>query len=275
MKISKWLQTEIHYSSNWVNALIVGLILGLVLSGSMILLQPFDTYDFKAPHKNLMLLGYALGIVLPTVLLYPVEKWLYKKQAERWLLWNELSILFVGCWLMMTASYFYNTIIVNGFRPSFINWWDFILSFGLPFCIFLSPGWYFLRKLMSRQRSQQEVMPPRPLTIVSQNKGERLELLPGDFIYAQAQHNYMELYHKAPDNMIQKVMLRMTLAQLQEQIPGAVQIHRSFLLNPEHALDFSGNARKRLLQVNYLSDPLPVSAKYYERVKNQLSNSAQ
>lgn len=275
MKISKWLHTEIHYSTTWINALIVGLVLGLMLSGSMILLQPFDTYDFQAPHKNLMLLGYALGIILPTILLYPIEKWLYRKQARRWLIWNEFLILFIGCWLMMTTSYLYNTIIVNGFRPSFINWWDFILSFGLPFCIFLSPGWYFLRKIMPRQKPRSGEAPPHTLVIVSQNKGERMELLPADFIYAQAQHNYMELYHKAKDDTIQKVMLRMTLSQLQAQIPGAVQIHRSFLLNPEHALDFSGNARKRLLQVNHISSPLPVSAKYYERVKIQLSNSAQ
>ena len=275
MDIRKWLHKELNFSSTWMTVLAVGTGIGLLLSGSMILLQPFDTYNFNSPYKNLLLLGYTPAILLGTVLVYPLEKWLYEHQQDQWRIWNEILIIMLGGMIMMTSSYLHNTLVVNRFTPSFTNWWDFIRSFGFPFFVFLSPAWHFLRKLISKKQKNTREKPPLPLIITSQNKGEKMELLPEQFIFAQAQHNYMEIFYRTQEGAIKKEMLRITLSQLQQQIPDSHQTHRSYLVNPQYVQAFVGNARKRTLQLEGYTEPIPVSTKYYEALKNQLSNSAQ
>ncbi len=70
-------------------------------------------------------------------------------------------------------------------------------------------------------------------------------------------------------------MLRITLTQLKEQLPNAQRVHRSYLVNLNMAEKIEGNARKRLLSLKNIPEPIPLSQKYYRTVKNSLSDSSQ
>ena len=70
-------------------------------------------------------------------------------------------------------------------------------------------------------------------------------------------------------------MLRITLAQLKSQLPFAEQIHRSFLINPIHLKRIEGNARKRTVHLAGIPEALPLSAKYYDTIKEWHSDSSQ
>lgn len=275
MSVTSWLRKELDFVPSWKRAAFTGLSLGLVLSLLMILLQPFDTYQYQSPYKNLELLGYAPCIMLSMLIMVPLENGLFHKQGQSWQIWNEALVLLLGGLLMMTASQIYNVLTISGGVPSLRSWWLFIKGFGLPFFIFLAPLWAIARQKLKA--------PPAPITpqkedllfIKGQNKGEQLQLAPTKFLYAKAQQNYMEIHYWDDRGIPQKQMLRLTLAQLQQQIPGAQQIHRSYLINPAHVSDITGNTRKRFVLLNTEQVSLPVSPKYYEALKKQLSNSAQ
>lgn len=276
MKWSTWFWKNHSFSPQWKQALWSGTILGLGLALLMIVLQPFDTYTFQSPFKNLLLLGYAPGILAATVAIHPIETWLYRKQNHHWYLWNEILILLVGGLLMVSFSYAYNSLVVNGYPLRFNDWWGFLTTFGSPFFIFLGPIWGFVRfRLGNGYQVANENPDPILLQIVSQNKKESFQLAAAQFIYAQAQQNYVEIFYQDESGAVARKMLRISISRLQDQIPSSQQIHRSYLINPDCIAEIQGNARKRFVQLKTIPKPLPLSTKYYETIQEWLSNSAQ
>lgn len=275
MKWSMWLKKEHPFTPSWKRTMRIGSVLGLGLALIMIFLQPFDTYSFQAPLKNLLLLGYAPCILVVALVVHPSENWLYRQQGERWYTWSEIMILLVGGLLMMSISYLYNTSVVNQFKLSFSAWWNFIVDFGSPLFLFLGPFWGFLRFRLGKLSGDRQEVAPLILQIVGQNKKERFQLVATNFIYAQAQQNYTELFYQNETGEIARKMLRVSISRLQVQIPASQQIHRSYLINPDFLAEIGGNARKRFVQLKIVPDPLPLSPKYYEIVQEALSNSAQ
>ena len=70
-------------------------------------------------------------------------------------------------------------------------------------------------------------------------------------------------------------MIRSTLSNLAKQLPNAWQVHRSYLVNLDFLKSVEGNARKRFLTLTIIEEDIPVSQKYYDALKNKLSNSSQ
>lgn len=276
MQWSKWLKKEHSFSTRWQQAFWSGTILGLGLALLMIFLQPFDTYTYQSPFKNLLLLGYALCILTATFLIHPPTKWLYRKQNNHWYLWNEILTLLLGGGLMMSFSYAYNALVINDYPLSFSHWWEFIRAFGSPFFLFLGPFWGLLRLRLARSGQQlTQAANPTLLQIVSQNKKESFQLAAAQFIYAQAQQNYTEVFYQTDAGEVVRKMLRISISRLQSQIPSSQQIHRSYLINLDFLEEIQGNARKRYVQLKMVPEPLPLSPKYYETIQKWLSNSAQ
>lgn len=275
MNWSTWLRKEHSFSNQWKQAFWSGTLLGLGLALLMIFLQPFDTYTFQSPFKNLLLLGYAPCILAATLVIHPIETWLFRKQDHHWFLWNEILTLLVGGLLMMSFSYAYNTLAINGYPLSFSEWWEFLTAFGSPFFLFLGPIWGFVRSRLGRGYQENHETPdPILLQIISQNKKESFQLVAAQFIYAQAQQNYTEIFYHTESGEVARKMLRISVSRLQAQIPSSQQIHRSYLINPDFLEEIQGNARKRFVQLKMVPTPLPLSPKYYEIIQKWLSNSA-
>lgn len=275
MQLTAWLKKEISYVPNGKTAAIVGVLVGLTLSLLIILLQPFDTYQHQSPYKNLSLLGYTPVVMLAAILVVPLEHWLFRLQDQKWRVWQEGMTVTIGGMIMMSLSHVYNAIVINDILPTWSSWWFFMKGIAMPFFVFLSPIWILLRQKVSLFQAAVQEESEALLTITGQNKGEHLEIVSSQFLYAQAQQNYTEVYYQDEEGTTQKRILRLSLSQLQQQIPDAKQSHRSYLINPLHIKSFSGNARKRFLQLGESGLSLPVSSKYYDSLKEGPSNSAQ
>lgn len=102
------------------------------------------------------------------------------------------------------------------------------------------------------------------LTIRGRNAQDRLELAPAQFVYAEALQNYVTVVFLDGDQLDRQVM-RATLAEIARQLPEALRIHRSFLVNPQHVLSMPGNRRKRMAIVRFVGQPLPVSPGFFDR----------
>ncbi len=274
MKILTWINKRINYTKSWRQTVIVGLTVSLVLVFVLIFLQPFDTYNFQSPIKNLLLLGYAPCIILPILVVHAFESWFYQIQKRKWFIWNEVLSVFFTCFLMITTCYFYLALAINNNKPDFSNWWNFSKNFGSPFIFILAPLWVYLRSRLGTKEKAKDI-PDRPEVVISsQNKKETLKIRPQDFIYAQSQQNYVVIYYQAENGEVKKKMLRLTLSQLNDQLPTAQQVHRSYLLNLDFIQSIKGNARQRFITLKSAFDPIPFSQKYYRNLKDRLSNSS-
>lgn len=266
------LNRSIAFTASWKYTVLIALILGALISFIMIFLQPFDTYQHNPPNKNLLLSGYSLCIAIPILLLHIPELFWYKHQNSRWYLFNELLFIFLGMTFMTILAFVYNTKVVNEYPITWGYLWDWLLTFGLPFVPFLLPVWAYLRFKFSDVTISSATSGTSTIIITGENINEQLRFTQEQFIFAQAQSNYVDVYLLTKDQEAEKHVLRSTLSGLVNQIPFAEQVHRSYLVNPEHILSLEGNTRKGSAVLNHINESVPVSPKHFKGLKTYLQN---
>lgn len=268
-------KTIAYVISHKKNALI-GLIVGAVVAGIIIFLEPFDSENYDATFRLLRLSGYALCILLPVMLCHFVENAIYKRQNYRWYLHNEILYLVPVFLLILICCALYNFYVINGL--SGLSWntvWMFVKLYGLPFVPIIFPIWAFLRSTWGKiEISATTISADKKKTITGDNKSERVEFLFTNFIYAQSQQNYITLF-LVEDGEIKQKIIRSTLSSLIHQLPEAWQVHRSYLVNLQYLDSVSGNSRKRQMNLTIDLNPIPISQKYYDALQKHLSNSSQ
>jgi hypothetical protein len=193
MNRSHWINKEIAFTERWLHTILIGSILGAFLVFILIFLQPFDTYNYSSPTKNMKLAGYGAVVLIVILLVHLLEIVMYRKW-QQWRVWQEATILFLGCLIMLSAAYAYNSIIFNNSNLRLIDWWNWIKVFGSPFLLFLGPLWYFLRVRFGTIPDRSEPIPT--ITIVGQNKSDQLQLRSRAFLYARSQQNYADIYYQ-------------------------------------------------------------------------------
>lgn len=272
------LNKTIVYTKNWKPTFWIALVLGMLLPVLLITLKPFDNSN-SFSFKYLILSGYALCIMAPIILVHPIENYIYQKQSNRWFIANESIYIVTTLFLISLCSFFYHFYLISG-QTSF-SWpiiWDFIRSFCLPFIPILVPLWLYLRskygKIVVPMQQNKPFKQSTSVTIKGDNKTETLTILESDFVFAQAQQNYVDVYYNSADGLQQK-MLRSTLSNIMKQLPHAWQVHRSYLVNLDYLTCVEGNARKRFMRISKIDETIPISQMYYEALNKRLSDSSQ
>jgi len=272
------LNKTIAFIKNWKHAFIVALLLGILLPLLLILLEPFDTNQASFKFKTLKLAGYALCIIFPILIIHPIEIYLYKKQHNRWFVLNEAIYILVLLFIMYACAFLYHFLVIgvkNTLRVD--DMWSFMIHFGLPFAPILIPFWLYFRSKFGiievlQTRKNQSI--DKIITIKSANKSENFSINESDFVYAQAQQNYVVINFRQ-GNVLNQKMIRSTLSNLMKQLPSAWQVHRSYLVNLDYFESVQGNSRKRTMSIDNISTPIPISQKYYSALKDRLTNSSQ
>ena len=271
------LNKTIAYSKTWKKTFYTGVILGAIVAGIIIFLKPFDSANFTASYKNLRLAGYTLCVLLPILLLHPLENAWFKRQHNRWYVYNEIIYVIAALLFILLLSATYAFFVVNESSGITVRFYkDFYRYFGLPFAPIVLPIWWYLRSNFGSIEvpSVKELSTDSLITILGESKQEKLSLAFSKFIYAQAQQNYVVIHYLNEEELQQK-MIRSTLSNLRSQVPDAWQVHRSFLVNLDYLKTVEGNARKRFVSLSVASDAIPISQKYYDALRKRLSNSSQ
>lgn len=242
----------------WRNITLIGGALGIFSVLITLLFEPFGTAEYEAPWRTLRLSGYALCYVLPFVLLHGVDRLVYRRQGYRWWVGNEVlrgSLLFLG---VTTAAWLYNIRVVNDIRPRLDYWLDHLISFSLPGLPVMLPIALLLAYILGTRFPEDPPEPGTTLRIVGEGQNEELVLPLACFLFAEAQQNYVAI-HYLRNGKVADVMFRMTLGQLEDQIPGSIRIHRSYLTHPSGVRSVTGSARQRKVVLEGIDRPLPVS----------------
>lgn len=250
---------RVPFVLGWRNITIIGLGLGLLSVAITLLLEPFGTDEYRAPWRTLRLSGYALCFVLPFLLLHGIDRMVYRQQGGRWWLVNELASRTLLIVLVSTANWFYNIRVINDIRPTFVYWADYMVSFSLPLMPILLPTALLTAYFLATRFPEPEPALRDRVQVRGQGKDEILMFDLHEFLFAEAQQNYVAIYLESSPNDAAPQLLRATLSDLKRQIPGSVRIHRSYLVHPSRIREILGNAKKREVVVEGVHRPLPVS----------------
>ena len=270
MNLVSFLNRELPLDHSWLHISINSLLAGSLLAYIIVFLDPFDTQEYQADYRNVKLAGYAVCIILPILISHRLNLLIYNRTGKKWQIKDELISIVPIVLTILTCSYFYNIWVVNEgyFNPSINGFYLFSLNFGLPTLSLIIPLYLFIRhshiipKVLHSLRSKVKY-----IELVGDLSSDRIKLNVEHFFYAKAQGNYVEIYYQE-DNEQNKTLIRTTLSSIHEQIPNAIQVHRSFLINPEKVLQLEGNSRKRNVILKGVTNPIPVSHTYAENLKS-------
>lgn len=260
------LKRQIHFLSSIKTKVWVGLILSIYLNFIVIVLQPFDTSQFQAEYKTLLLSGYGILVGL----LFPIygrfENIWYFRKRKIWLVKYEIISALLFCFLAGSVLYLYNIYVVNiGLSVSFGSYkrFLFVTTAGMM-PVFVPPMVYL------RQRLGERILPPikNSFILVGENKHEQLQLQKQDLLFVKAVENYVEIcFVDATQKVISKTF-RQTLSNVGQQLPFLEKCHRSYLVNLSEVSEVIGNSQVAKIIFKTGDKEIPLSKTYYKRIKD-------
>jgi len=121
--------------------------------------------------------------------------------------------------------------------------------------------------MKSNSGNNAEIIP-----IISDNKSEKIELLPEEILLIKSAENYVEIVYKDGENIKQK-MIRTTLRNIEEQLRKYmefVRCHRTCIINTKYILKLTSGYQGQKLKLIDYNQEIPVSRQYLLDVRKAL-----
>lgn len=241
-------------NTRYRSQLLVGLGLGIWLYVFLVLVGPFDAADLPMSIRFILMWGYALVFFLSYAILIPIQNKLYQYWGT-WKLSHELAIVALFCLYCLPLSFaYYKTGIVNGV----FSFGYFTLTVYLPTLAILLPVILAGRYLVARNENVKKAAPIQQerITLLGDNKLDILKLPMTCLVAMEAANNYVAVYYLL-DGQLQKKLLRSSLRKMHKRVPQMIQVHRSYLVNSQHFVEWKDGLSLVLTQLS-----VPVSQKY-------------
>ena len=176
-----FLQKQIPYSSSFRTQLLIGALLGIVVSFIMVFLQPFDTYSFESKHKYLIMFGFGIILLIGYLINARLENFWYHHKDKKWMIKDEIiwfiSLLFISSIII----HFYNQVFLNDLFTNGFNLLEYV-KHGLwflqhsiiPMVLIVLPFHIFLRNKFGKIETSPS---SSEIELNGINKGEQISCL--------------------------------------------------------------------------------------------------
>ena len=279
----------------WKTVLISSVIVFLIVY----LLQPFGISQMHSEYKIIILLGYGVvSSIALSVTLYLIPAFFPKYFEEKnWTLGKHLLNTLLLCFLITIGNGVYSAWVYNlnlswnlfyisliwvallaPFPIVFFTMWNRNLQLARNLKEATEMNFYLSRKISSENGEviSEEKESSSGMLVFSGGTKEMLEVAVDDFLYAEAEGNYVKATYRTGKNgaVIQK-LLRATMKQAEETVadyPYIIRCHRAFLVNVQRVVKVDGNSQGYRLRLEGCEEEVPVSRAYAKGVKMLIEN---
>lgn len=261
---------QIHFTASIRRKVVIGAILCIYLSFIVIVLQPFDTSQFEAEYKTLLLAGYGFLIFVVFVIYSSLENWVYFRIGKVWYVFHEISSALLYCFISGTVLYLYNrTVVNNGLDYTLVTYLRFLsVTVICMIPVFVPPMVYL------RQKFGEKIIPPaeNSIILIGENKNEILRMDKEELLFIKAVENYVEICFVDEEEKVSSVTFRQTLSNVCEQLPFLEKCHRSYLVNTSSMKEIIGNSQGAKISFIVGEKEIPLSKTYYKQIKTMFLN---
>jgi hypothetical protein len=285
---ARFLQRPFPLPESGRRRLVFIILASLFVALFLIVFQPFGTYEWQHPNKQLLLSGFGLvtflillfdGFVIRRIFpaYYKEESWTTGKEII-----NELLIIMT----ISIGNYVYSLWINDRLAPGNFHLPHFLFIVWTTFLIGLFPSvaitLYNQNRLYNKFKN-----PPQPspvtesslkndtvlsLDFKADNGKDGIALLASSFLYAEAADNYVDVFFLNDRGVTEKQLLRASLSRLEKENPHSflVRCHRSYWVNLHQVAKVSGNAQGYRLHIKSTELSIPVGRSASETVMEKL-----
>ena len=258
---------RIPFVATFRESIIIGLVLGLLLSFIIIFLEPYNTNQFQHKYKTLLLFGFGIVFFLTYITYSRLENLLYKRIGY----WNfTLEIISILTFYIIVGSslFLYNNNIVNGDTYSLKTHWIYFKQIVINFIPIFSPFLLFLRFRLGKIKPKNS---EKTITIYGKNQDEKLKLLKDNLLFIKANENYIDITFLNLENKLQVKTFRHTLSKIHSHISFLEKCHRSYLVNTKLINEVRGNSQNAKIILKNSDLDIPLSKTYYNKIISKIN----
>ncbi len=258
----------------------IGLCLGLFILFILFYLEPFNSGSSNFSFKTFYLSVYGL-ITFTTYFILHLFSSVYHKKNKIWNLFEEIIFCLTFITISIFIAFFYTEIIINK-NPNrvnlqhFLGWFKAIFS-GFGILLFVTT--ILLRKQYSKTVIENEPKKlkkensnnTKNITLTGSLKKESFIINKTILVYIKSENNYVSILY-FEENLLKEKLLRSTLANIKKQLPSFIQIHRSYIVNPNFMLSLKGNKQNAKLHLKNTERSIPISQSFFDTINTLLKN---
>ncbi len=213
------------------------------------------------------------------------RSWFFREEKE-WSILKELGSVILVVFSMGLAIYLLAFLVeAPGERwnlPTIAD--SFRITFmigGIPLYLLtlMNINHLFASKLTQLQQDTDESNHEQEewISIDTPLKNEELGFFPSEFLYAESDGNYLNVY-LMKDHQIRKEVIRISISSFEKQLanlPFIIRTHRAFIVNLNKVTEASGNALGYRLNITGIQKEIPVSRRHTGKFKELYSGSCQ
>jgi hypothetical protein len=271
--------------SSLKNAFLIALGVLLIFT----LFQPFGFRDKSFDLKVLLFAGYAfIGFIISILNFYIIRRLL--KQRKSWLIKNEI-IWFLLMILPVSFIIYLFTVSIAGDMPFNFKWFftiglhvfsTYLLISLLEFLYYSNKGAGIVNEEIVKKYKQvsralsNEVKKKEQLVALTLDSGS-LQVNRNKILFIQSVGNYLEIILKEDDNAINKISKRGRIKQSENDLknfPEFIRCHRAFIVNAKYICKVKGNSKNASIEIEFVSNKIPVSRAKYGSVKELIEQIA-
>ena len=259
------LNRQINFVQSIKRKFLIGFALCLFLSFIIIVLQPFDTNQFKSSHKLLLLSGFGVVTFIVFVIQSSIENLWYYKIRKVWRVSHEVYSTIIFFAFSGTILYLYNRIVVNELNYTLDTHLLYLRTIVVAMIPIFAPFMIYLR-----QRFGERIIPASnsSITLTGENKNEIIRLEKDELLFVKAIENYVEICFIDQDKKVTSRTFRQTLSKVKQQLPFLEKCHKSYLVNIGTVAVITGNSQSAKISFVAGEKEIPLSKTYYKDVKN-------
>lgn len=252
----------------WVLSLGYGIFLFLFLLAFL----PFGVNNYDPQHSYTLNFLLEMSFFIPVTILvcllneFGIKRFFNNNTGYPFILgWTLWSFISTGAAIFTAYNY-----LGDWHDWQWSSFPGFVLNLSTVF-IFPAAGIFFYFRFRVLKKEYDAVLTnlmggiDEKLMIHFKGEGvkDNISIAVSDFIFAQAQDNYIEL-HYLKNGTLSKHLIRSSLSALQEQLEQdfLLRCHRSFLINLYNVHSIKGNQKDLKINMAYSDVIIPVSRTY-------------
>ena len=275
MTLKSWLKRPYPQIDNDRNKLLVSLGIGFICFVFLLVFRPFGLDQVENVG---FIFGFGLNAFISMIFHFFVLQYIFPKwfEKELWTIRNQLLFILSITFFISILNYYYNKYVGGEKAPQYGFGYFIYMTYAvgvLPIVVLTYITESLARKKHERiadsirkdqftmykneessQRNEEHII------IKSENiEPEMVKLSIGNLLFAEAHGNYSMIYYINEDDELKKIMFRISLKNLQNQLSQfdfILRCHKSFLVNKNNISGIFGNARSLVLKVEEYEIPV-------------------
>ncbi len=245
---------------------------GIFLYLFLIVFLPFGVSNYDPNHQYTLAFLLEIGIFVPvTILVSLFNEFILKaifKDYQNYpfvISWTVWSLVLLGIIIFIVYNYLGNW---HDWRWSSLP--GFVFNTGTVL-VFPATAMFFYYRYKTLRENYDTVLTntnnsiddKQMIFFTGEGSKENLSVTVADFVYAQAQDNYIEIKY-LKNGVLSKFLIRSSLTALKERLEYdfLVRCHRSYLVNLYNVHSIKGSINDLQITMSHFNAEIPVSRTY-------------